>query len=77
MPGKDKILKNMKLASTGDIILCHDGGGNRSETVAALEEFLQEFSAKGYKFITIDDMMQFGEAASKNDTSASTSKYAG
>ena len=75
MPGKDKILKNMSLASTGDIILCHDGGGNRSETVSALEEFLNEFSSKGYKFITIDEMMQYDEAKSKNDTTASTSKY--
>ena len=77
MPGKDKILKNLKLASTGDIILCHDGGGDRSETVAALEEFLKEYSTKGYRFITIDEMMEFGEAKSKDDTTASTSKYAG
>ena len=75
MPGKDKILKNLKLASSGDVILCHDGGGDRSETVAALGEFLKEFTSKGYKFITVDEMMQYDEAKSKNNTTASTSKY--
>lgn len=75
MPGKDKILKNLKLASSGDVILCHDGGGDRSETVAALGEFLNEFTSKGYKFITVDEMMQYDEAKSKNNTTASTSKY--
>ena len=76
MPGTEKILKNLKLASTGDIILCHDGGGDRHETVEALNDFLKEYTSKGYKFITIDEMMQYDEAKQKDDTTASTAKYA-
>ena len=32
------------------IILLHDGGGNRAQTVAALENILQELSGQGYRF---------------------------
>ena len=76
MPGAKNILKNMELAASGDVILCHDGGGDRSETVEALEQFLKDYSAKGYRFITIDELLQYDEAAQKDDTTASTSKYA-
>ncbi len=76
MPGADVILKNMKLAASGDVILCHDGGGDRSETVEALEKFLKDYSSKGYKFITIDELLEYDEAEQKDDATASTSKYA-
>jgi peptidoglycan/xylan/chitin deacetylase (PgdA/CDA1 family) len=32
------------------IILLHDGGGNRAQTVAALESIMQELSVQGYHF---------------------------
>jgi peptidoglycan-N-acetylglucosamine deacetylase len=32
------------------IILLHDGGGNRAQTVAALETIMQELSMQGYRF---------------------------
>lgn len=67
MPGSEKIYKNMCLASSGDVILCHDGGGDRSETVEALKDFLKEYSLKGYKFITIDELMQYEEAKQNFD----------
>ncbi len=35
------------------IILLHDGGGNRSQTVAALEIILRELSLQGYRFETL------------------------
>jgi len=37
-------------AHPGAIILMHDGGGNRSETVAALDRALTKLSAQGYSF---------------------------
>ena len=79
MPGKSKVLSNMKLAASGDVILCHDGGGNRQQTVDALAEFLKEFSAKDYKFITIDELMEYEEAEQKGDSNNpnTSSKYGG
>jgi peptidoglycan-N-acetylglucosamine deacetylase len=35
---------------SGDVILMHDGGGDRSQTVAALEQVLATLSASGYRF---------------------------
>jgi len=34
----------------GAIVLRHDGGGDRSQSVAALQISLRELSAKGYQF---------------------------
>ena len=37
-------------ASPGAIVLMHDGGGGRSQTVAALETVLAELASRGYEF---------------------------
>jgi peptidoglycan/xylan/chitin deacetylase (PgdA/CDA1 family) len=37
----------------GSVILMHDGGGNRSQTVAALPTILITLKAKGYAFKTL------------------------
>jgi peptidoglycan-N-acetylglucosamine deacetylase len=34
----------------GDVVLMHDGGGDRSQTVAALEQVLATLSARGFRF---------------------------
>ncbi|MDX3002402.1 polysaccharide deacetylase family protein [Kribbella solani] len=40
-------------ARPGAIILMHDGGGNRSQTVAGLDQALTKLSARGYGFATL------------------------
>jgi hypothetical protein len=37
---------------TGSVILEHDGGGNRSQTVAALKIWLPRLLDAGYQFTT-------------------------
>lgn len=44
-------------ARPGRIILCHDGGGKRDQTVAALKIALPELIAAGYSFVTIDELI--------------------
>ena len=52
-PGVTSIVRNiMRNTKTGSIILEHDGGGNRSETVAALKIVLPRLLAAGYHFRT-------------------------
>ena len=53
MPGVREIVTNI-LANTrgGSIILEHDGGGNRSETVAALKIVIPRLLDEGYRFTT-------------------------
>ncbi len=52
-PGVSKIVSNiMKNTKTGSIILEHDGGGNRAQTVAALGIAIPELLEAGYRFRT-------------------------
>ncbi len=52
-PGVASIVGNiMRNTKTGSIILEHDGGGNRSQTVAALKIVLPRLLAAGYHFTT-------------------------
>ena len=52
-PGVASIIGNiMRNTKTGSIILEHDGGGNRSQTVAALKIVLPRLLAAGYQFTT-------------------------
>jgi peptidoglycan/xylan/chitin deacetylase (PgdA/CDA1 family) len=41
----------------GSIVLMHDGGGKRAHTVEALETVISELSAKGYSFVTVEQML--------------------
>jgi peptidoglycan/xylan/chitin deacetylase (PgdA/CDA1 family) len=53
MPGVREIVTNiMANTRTGSIILEHDGGGNRSETVAALKIVIPRLLDEGYHFTT-------------------------
>jgi peptidoglycan-N-acetylglucosamine deacetylase len=41
----------------GNIILMHDGGGDRSHTVAALPEIIDGLRAKGYEFVSVGTLL--------------------
>jgi peptidoglycan-N-acetylglucosamine deacetylase len=50
-PGVGKIVKTiMNTTRTGSIILEHDGGGNRAQTVAALKIVIPRLLDEGYRF---------------------------
>jgi peptidoglycan/xylan/chitin deacetylase (PgdA/CDA1 family) len=59
-PGPGSIVGNV-LANTGPgaIILLHDGGGNRSQTLAAVPQILTSLKRRGYKFVTISELMKY------------------
>jgi cellulose synthase/poly-beta-1,6-N-acetylglucosamine synthase-like glycosyltransferase/peptidoglycan/xylan/chitin deacetylase (PgdA/CDA1 family)/spore germination protein YaaH len=44
-------------ANKGNIILMHDGGGDRSHTLAALPEIIDGLRAKGYQFVSVSDLL--------------------
>jgi cellulose synthase/poly-beta-1,6-N-acetylglucosamine synthase-like glycosyltransferase/spore germination protein YaaH/peptidoglycan/xylan/chitin deacetylase (PgdA/CDA1 family) len=43
--------------SKGNIILMHDGGGDRSHTVAALPQIIDGLRAKGYEFVSVATLL--------------------
>jgi peptidoglycan-N-acetylglucosamine deacetylase len=54
-PGVNAIYSNiMHHAQRRNIVLMHDGGGDRSQTVAALDKALQSLKAQGYSFPAMD-----------------------
>ena len=42
----------------GSIILMHDGGGNRSQTVAALPQVIGWLWSQGYSLVNIDQLVK-------------------
>ena len=46
----DNVMRNTR---AHDIILEHDGGGDRSHTVAALKIFIPELLARGFNFVAM------------------------
>jgi cellulose synthase/poly-beta-1,6-N-acetylglucosamine synthase-like glycosyltransferase/peptidoglycan/xylan/chitin deacetylase (PgdA/CDA1 family) len=53
-PGVAKIVAAaMPPGNRGAIVMMHDSGGNRSETVAALPQIITQLKARGYRFVTV------------------------
>ena len=48
----------------GGIILSHDGGGPRSQTLAALPQIVRGLKGRGYKFVTLTDLLGYAERIS-------------
>lgn len=58
-PGEKKIINTvLKGAKPGSVVLFHDGGGNREQTVRALTKVLPELEQQGYKFVTISELLE-------------------
>lgn len=58
-PGANAIAEHIESAWPGAIVLLHDGGGDRSQTVEALDHALPHLKAQGYRFVTIDELMEY------------------
>ncbi|WP_224408800.1 polysaccharide deacetylase family protein [Oscillatoria salina] len=48
-------------ASPGGIILLHDGGGPRDNTVIALPHIITQLQKQGYQFVTVPQLMELKE----------------
>ena len=53
-PGVARIVASaMPAGPHGDVIMFHDGGGNRAQTVAALSQVISRLQARGDRFTTV------------------------
>jgi peptidoglycan-N-acetylglucosamine deacetylase len=58
LPGTGAIYSNVvSHARSGSIILMHDGGGPRSETLAALPQIIDTLRARGFGFATVSGLL--------------------
>jgi peptidoglycan/xylan/chitin deacetylase (PgdA/CDA1 family) len=56
-PGVSAIVRHASPpGTTGGIVLLHDGGGNRSETVAAVDRLITSLRARGFTFATLSQL---------------------
>ncbi|HMC51493.1 MAG TPA: bifunctional polysaccharide deacetylase/glycosyltransferase family 2 protein [Acidimicrobiales bacterium] len=63
-PGVARILANAAPdAGRGTVIMMHDAGGDRSETVAAAEQLVTSLQAQGYRFTTVPGLLGLAPAA--------------
>jgi cellulose synthase/poly-beta-1,6-N-acetylglucosamine synthase-like glycosyltransferase/peptidoglycan/xylan/chitin deacetylase (PgdA/CDA1 family) len=53
-PGVDQIVRNATPPGRrGGVILLHDGGGDRAQTVSALRRLVPRLRARGFRFVTL------------------------
>ncbi|WP_433089490.1 polysaccharide deacetylase family protein [Dactylosporangium sp. CA-052675] len=58
-PGADAIARRtLDKATAGSIVLLHDGGGDRSQTVQALPAIVESLLSDGYDLVTVDGLGQ-------------------
>lgn len=55
-PGIARVISRMLAARPGDVLLCHDGGGDRSQTYRALKIVLPRLKARGLQFVTLSSV---------------------
>ncbi|MEU6589745.1 bifunctional polysaccharide deacetylase/glycosyltransferase family 2 protein [Streptomyces sp. NPDC046881] len=61
-PGTDRILaRATPRGHAGQIVLMHDGGGDRSQTVAALGALVPRLKAQGFRFATVGTAVGMAE----------------
>ncbi|MFD8378767.1 bifunctional polysaccharide deacetylase/glycosyltransferase family 2 protein [Streptomyces sp. NPDC059679] len=61
-PGADRILANATpRGHAGQIVLMHDAGGDRSQTVTALSALVPRLKAQGFTFATVSDAVGMAE----------------
>jgi peptidoglycan/xylan/chitin deacetylase (PgdA/CDA1 family) len=58
LPGAEAIYSNVvSHARNGSIVLMHDGGGPREETLAALPRVIDTLRARGFRFVTVSELL--------------------
>lgn len=54
------VSRALRGARSGGVVLMHDGGGPRGATVAAVPLIVRRLRARGYDFVTLDEMAALG-----------------
>jgi cellulose synthase/poly-beta-1,6-N-acetylglucosamine synthase-like glycosyltransferase/peptidoglycan/xylan/chitin deacetylase (PgdA/CDA1 family) len=57
VPAQEIIDGVLQQANAGNIILFHDGGGDRSQTLTALPAIIDELRARGYQFVPVPELI--------------------
>jgi peptidoglycan/xylan/chitin deacetylase (PgdA/CDA1 family) len=69
-PSPAIIAKRALAARAGDVILLHDGGGDRSRTVAALPRILRGLRARGLRVVTASQLLRLAQGRASTSRSS-------
>jgi peptidoglycan-N-acetylglucosamine deacetylase len=57
VPAKEIVDAVLRQAEDGNIVLFHDGGDDRTQTVEALPQVIDALRAQGYEFVSVSDLI--------------------
>jgi len=57
IPAKEIVDSVLRQAGNGNVILLHDGGGDRTQTVAALPQIIDALRERGYQLVSVSDLI--------------------
>jgi cellulose synthase/poly-beta-1,6-N-acetylglucosamine synthase-like glycosyltransferase/spore germination protein YaaH/peptidoglycan/xylan/chitin deacetylase (PgdA/CDA1 family) len=57
VPAQEIVASVLRQADDGNVILFHDGGGDRSQTVIALPQVIDALRARGYEFVSVPELI--------------------
>ncbi|MEV6815417.1 glycosyltransferase [Micromonospora sp. NPDC051296] len=78
LPGVDQIIANVTPPGySGAVTLWHDAGGDRAQTVAALDRFIPLMKERGYRFVTVTGGLNLALAEAGIDHQVSVGQPAG
>jgi cellulose synthase/poly-beta-1,6-N-acetylglucosamine synthase-like glycosyltransferase/peptidoglycan/xylan/chitin deacetylase (PgdA/CDA1 family) len=67
-PGVESIVRGATPRDReGAVVLMHDAGGDRSQTVAALDRYIPEMKRRGFRFVTVTQALDAARAAPSGD----------
>src|SRR5438309_1705447 len=58
IPAKEIVESVLRQAGNGNIILLHDGGGDRTQTIEALPQIIDALRNKGYQLVSVSDLIR-------------------
>ena len=67
----------VRQAQPGGMALMHDGGGYRSHTVQALPKIIAQLKKRGYKFVTVPELLEMADQELKLKEAAKSNSSAG
>ncbi|GAC1414140.1 MAG: glycosyltransferase [Candidatus Doudnabacteria bacterium] len=71
MPGVDNIVNDTLTQAeqaVGNVVLLHDSGGNREQTVSALPKLIARLRSHGYQLVTVSDLLGQPQSATMPET---------
>jgi peptidoglycan-N-acetylglucosamine deacetylase len=60
-PTSEIVRRVLAQAKPGGVVLMHDGGGTRAHTIAALPTIIKGLKARGYTFVTLDQLYSIAQ----------------